>query len=59
MVCSYDLKEEKLVSNYRKFDGIGMRNISFCLLNIDFKPFDFGCLKMQSLRFVLNVVKKV
>ena len=60
VVCSYDLKEGKLVSNYRKFDGIGMRNISFCLLNNDFKPFDFGCcLKTQSLRFVLNVVKKL
>ena len=60
VVCSYDLKAEKLVSNYRKFDGVGMRNISFCLLNNDFKPFDFGCcLKTQSLRFVLNVVKKL
>ena len=60
VVCSYDLQERKLLSNFRKFDGTGMRNITFSLLNNDFKPFDFGCcLKNQSLRFVLNVVEKI
>ena len=60
VICSYDLKEGKLTSNFRKFDGAGMRNISFCLLNNNFKPFDFGCcLKTQSLRFILNVIEKI
>lgn len=60
VICSYDLKEKKLLSNFREFKACGARNISFCLLNNDFKPFDFGCcLKSQSLRFVMNVVQKI
>ena len=60
VVCSYDLVERKLLSNYKRFSHEGMRNISFSVLNNDFKAFDFGCcLENQSLRFVLNVVKKI
>ena len=60
VVCSYDLVERKLLSNYKRFSHEGMRNISFSVLNNDFKAFDFGCcLKTQSLRFVMNVVKKI
>ena len=60
VVCTYDLMEKKLTSNYRKFDGADMRNISFSVLGGDFKAFDFGCcLKTQSLRFVINVVAKI
>ena len=60
VVCSYDLMERKLMSNYKRFSYAGMRSISFSVLNNDFKAFDFGCcLKSQSLRFVLNIVKKI
>ena len=60
VVCSYDLLEKKITSPYKSFDAVGMRNISFSLLNNDFKAFDFGCcLKTQSLRFVLNIVQKI
>ena len=60
VICSYDLEKMKIVSNYRKFFSDGLRNISFSVLDNNFKPFDFGCcLKNQSLRFVLNVVAKI
>ena len=60
IVCSYDLSERKITSHYKRFDHCGMQNIRFSLLNNDFKAFNFGCcLKNQSLRFVLNVVKKI
>lgn len=60
VVCSYDLVDRKLTSNFKRFDHCGLRNISFSVLNNDFKAYDFGCcLKSQSLRFVLNVVKKI
>ena len=60
VICSYDLESKKLVSHFKRFFGDGMRNISFCVLNNNFKPFNFGCcLKTQSLRFVLNVAVKI
>ena len=60
VICSYDLESKKLVSHFKRFFGDGMRSISFCVLNDNFKPFSFGCcLKTQSLRFVLNVVAKI
>lgn len=60
VVCSYDLVDRKLTSNFKRFDISGLRNISFSVLNNDFKAYDFGCcLKSQSLRFVLNISKKI
>ena len=60
VICSYDLAEGKLESNYRKLFLDDIRKISFSVLNNDFKPFDFGCcLKNQSMRFVLSVVAKI